>query len=69
MGLVNNQDMVKLMMRKFEELAHLGVKIKECVAKLQGQLGSSYKLAEQISKEIARKLKNDKVEDQIHEGF
>lgn len=57
------------MMRKFEELTHLPQKIKDCVAKLQNQLGSSQKLADKISQEIADKLKSEKVQDQIHEGF
>lgn len=52
--------MIRLMMRKYNELAHIPNLVKETIEKLLPKFnGNTSKLAEKLAEEIAQKLKTD----------
>jgi hypothetical protein len=56
-------------MNKTDELAHLPPKYYDTTKSLVQKLGSSEKLAQNLSKSLCSKLKTEGVKDTIHEGF
>jgi hypothetical protein len=69
-GLFPKEDFIKIMMNRFDELAHIPPKsydkVKELVQKADN---SNQKLAERLSHSIVTKLKNDESRSVMHEGF